>query len=112
MSRVLNCGRESKNYQGDIFEGNACRKMLKKADALSDNNICEHVGGTLTLAPFVSAFKAMDKIVNSCFSVRKVDNGLDEKIKELNIAFAALESVTETLKIHVSLKHLKHCIFQ
>lgn len=28
-----------KNYQGEIFEGNACRKLLKEADRLNDPEI-------------------------------------------------------------------------
>ena len=75
-------GVVAKDYQGEIFEVNTCREMLKQANKLSDDKICEHIGGTLTIAPFVSAFKAMDKIVNSCFSRRKVDYNLDKKIKE------------------------------
>ena len=29
----------SKNYHGEIFEGNACRKLLKKADKFNDPDI-------------------------------------------------------------------------
>ncbi|CAH1101844.1 unnamed protein product [Psylliodes chrysocephalus] len=34
----------AKNYQGEIFEGNACRKLLQESDKLLDPEIYEHVG--------------------------------------------------------------------
>lgn len=34
----------SKNYHGDAFEGNACRKLLKESDMLKDLDICGGVG--------------------------------------------------------------------
>ena len=59
----------SKNYQGEIFEGNACRNLLKEADRLNDPDIYQNIG-TFELVPFISAFKAMDKLVHTCFSLK------------------------------------------
>lgn len=62
----------SKNYHGEIFEGNACRKLLKEADKIIDKEI--HAGiSPLLLVPYVSAFKTMDKIVNFCFSTKRTN---------------------------------------
>lgn len=95
-----------KNYQGGIFEGNQCRELLKKADLLNDSEICSDIG-ILPMVPFIAAFKAMDKIVNCCFSTKKVEENLDDYIGELKTALKATE-VSETLKIHVILDHLKN----
>ncbi|CAH0552491.1 unnamed protein product [Brassicogethes aeneus] len=97
----------SKNYHGEIFEGNACRKLLKEADALCDKIIYENVG-ILALVPFISAFKAMNKMVNLCFSTERRGSidALDKIIEELKKALLAT-GVSITLKIHVLLEHVK-----
>lgn len=99
-----------KNYQGDIFEGNACRSLLKEADKLLDPEIYENLG-PLRLVPFVTAFKAMDRIVNLYFSVRAIrfDDELEKHIRVLHKAFEAT-GVSETLKIHVVLKRMEQCL--
>ncbi|CAH1111413.1 unnamed protein product [Psylliodes chrysocephalus] len=66
----------SKNYHGEAFEGNACRTLLKRADVLLEPEISEHLGGFLALQPFIADFRAMDKIVHSCFAVRRVKSEL------------------------------------
>lgn len=98
----------SKNYQGDLFEGNACRTLLKEADKLIDPDIYDH-RGPLLLVPLVSAFKAMDKVVSLYFSIRRVDNEVKKHISALRKCFDAT-NVTETLKIHVLLEHLEECL--
>ena len=65
--------------------------------------------GTLQLVSFIAAFKAIDKIVTSCFSVRSVGPDLDKHVNELKKAFA-ITGVSTTLKIHVILTHLNHCL--
>lgn len=72
----------SKNYQGEIFEGNACRKLLKMTDKFSDPKIYANVGN-LKLVPFIVSFKAMDKIVNCCFSTKTVGTDLNNNLSEL-----------------------------
>ncbi|CAH1102120.1 unnamed protein product [Psylliodes chrysocephalus] len=51
----------AKNYQGEIFEGNACRNLLQESDKLLDPEIYEHVG-PFKLQPYVAAFKTMNKM--------------------------------------------------
>lgn len=63
-----------KNYHGEAFEGNACRNLLKSADNLNNPEIYSHVG-YLKIAPYIAAFKAMNKIVVYCFTSRKVAAG-------------------------------------
>lgn len=101
-----------KEYQGEIFEGNACRKLLKEADRLNDPEIYGNLG-PLRITPFISAFKVMDKIVNLYFSTRKIDtndaNEIDKHVNDLRKSFQATE-VSESLKIHVVLQHLSDCL--
>lgn len=99
-----------KNYQGEIFEGNACRKLLKEADKLLDFEVCGGVG-RLQLIPFVSAFHAMDKVVSNCFSTRELGPDLDKNLRELQKVIEGLDiEISKTLKIHVLVEHLKHCL--
>ena len=51
----------------------------------------------------------MDKIVTSCFSVQSVGPDLDKHVNELKKAFAST-GVSTTLKFHVILTHLSHCL--
>ena len=59
------------NYQGDVFEGNACREFLKQADKLNNPKIHKNVHN-LSIVPFINVFKAMDKVVECCFSLKGV----------------------------------------
>lgn len=102
-------GLTSKNYHGNTFEGNACRKLLKEADALQDPEIYNGDVGYYALVPYVSALKAMDKIVSSTFSTTQIDSNLDNNIEELKRAYESTE-VSTTLKIHVVIEHLKSCL--
>ena len=97
-----------KNYQGLKFEGNPCRKLLKSADLLNDPEIYENVG-ELAIVPYISALKAMDKLVNKFFSTRKIDADLNKYVEELRRTYVALD-ISETLKAHVVLQHLPHCL--
>lgn len=98
----------SKGYHGEVFEGNACRKLLKEADLLNDTNIYKEVG-YFQILPYISAFKAMNKIVDCCFTAKAVGPNLDKLLKELSLAVKATQ-VSETLKIHVLLEHIKDCL--
>lgn len=100
----------SKNYHGDIFEGNACRRLLKESDRLFDLDVLGNVM-PIQIQPFVSVFKSMNKVVESCFSTKKYGSVSDlaKNIDELKKTFKAID-VSETLKIHVALHHLQHCL--
>lgn len=83
--------------------------MLKEADKLLDPDISVNVG-YFRLVPFVTTLKAMNKVVSCCFTTNTVGPELDKHISELRKALGSLEDVSETLKIHVSLKHIKDCV--
>ncbi|KAJ3662502.1 hypothetical protein Zmor_006848 [Zophobas morio] len=57
-------GLVTKSYQGEIFEGNACRRLLKEADRILDLDTDR---AKLELVPIISALKAMNKVVEDCF---------------------------------------------
>lgn len=98
----------SKNYHGDSFEGNACRKMLKEPDFLLSNEVCGHIG-QLPVVPYVSALRALDKIVHNCFSNTRLDGELHKWIGDFKKSLSVTD-VTETLKVHVCLKHLEQSL--
>ena len=98
----------SKNYHGEIFEGNACRELLEQSDKLNDKDIYGNLGEYI-LKPFINCFKTMDKIVTSCFSMKRKDDNLSNNINELKKHLSAT-TISETLKIHVLLVHLDQCL--
>lgn len=57
----------------------------------------------------MSAFKAMNTVVEASFSTKIVSDNIDKKIAALRIALEAV-GVSETLKIHVCLEHLRHSL--
>ena len=100
-------GLISKNYHGEVFEGNACRELLKNASKLKDKEICQE---DEKLEPFVYAFETMDKIVKACFGVQRDESAdIDQLIKELEEAVLST-GVSITLKIHVILAHIKQSL--
>ncbi|CAH0553090.1 unnamed protein product [Brassicogethes aeneus] len=54
----------TKNYQGELFEGNACRKLLKNAEDLKSKEILVNLEEVYVI-PFVVAFNTMNGIVGS-----------------------------------------------
>ena len=97
-----------KNYHGNVFEGNACRELLKQSKKLNNPKIYADVG-KLSLVPIINAFKSMDKVVNCCFSAKKKSPNLDKYINKLTTSIEATE-VSRTLKIHVAVKHIQECL--
>ena len=99
----------AKNYQGEVFEGNACRKHLQESDKLLDPEIYEHVS-PLKLQPYVAAFQTMNKIVHACFSMQRADiTSLDENLNKLRKDLERT-GISQTLKIYIILDHLKQGI--
>ena len=95
-------------YHGRTFEGGACRKMCKNSDRLLGQDV---LGSTspLILQPYVAFLKSMDKVVVDCFSTGKVGTDLKSHLSDLQVHFEAT-GLSETLKIHVVLKHIPECL--
>lgn len=99
----------SKSYQGEVFEGNACRKLIQKADDLMDPDIVDE-SNKKVLKCFVAAFKSLDTLVTKYFSTTLGDlSTIDSDLKKFKNDFAAT-GVSETLKIHIITDHLKQSI--
>ena len=98
----------AKNYHGEIFEGNACRKLLKNTNHLASREV---LGETdyIYVMPFVSAFNTMNRIVEYCFGSVQTYVGLEADLKHLE-AVLKDTGVTQTLKIHCILQHLTETI--
>ena len=109
MKWTLKLNLVSKSYQGKIFEGNAARKLMKSPDLLLSEEILGSVP-PLAVVPFISCYKAMDKLVSSCFSTDKVQGDVVELIDNLKIHYLALEGLSVTLKSHVLFDHLVPCL--
>ena len=100
----------AQDYHGKVFEGNACRKLVRNSDELLLNPCIYGEVGKLALVPFVDVFKAMDKIIDNCFSShRNKTENLDTLLTNFRRAYEATE-LTVTLKFHVLLEHLTDCL--
>lgn len=102
----------AKAYHGECFEGNACRKLLKHADMLNDEEFYKEVG-FFKIVPFINVFNSMNKVVDYCFTNHKVGPDLDqllEKVYKDLDAITCIKDLSITLNIHVLKPHLKECL--
>lgn len=103
-------GKISSGYHGEVFEGNACRALLKNFDRLNDPEILEGQENPFILQPYVSFLQAMNNVVTDCFSTGKVDREtLDKHLQDLRIQFSGTD-LSETLKLHCILEHIPECL--
>ncbi|XP_065644311.1 uncharacterized protein LOC136075353 [Hydra vulgaris] len=98
----------SKNYQGEVFEGNAFRKLLQHADKLLEADVLGKVS-PLLLLPLVSLLKTMDNVVKYCFGTAKVSHNLSHYLQVLKTLFQATY-LSETLKMHIIFKYIEQCL--
>jgi hypothetical protein len=63
----------------EIFEKNAGRRLLKESNRPLNVDVCGY--NPLSVVPIISVFKAMNKIVNDCFSTKTVSVALREDVK-------------------------------
>ena len=108
MKWPLSLNLVSKGYHGEVFEGNAARKLLRTSDKLLDPMLMVGVP-PLALIPYVSAYKAMDKLVSSCFGTGKVTGDIPRLVDDLITKYLALD-ISITLKAHVLFVHLVPCL--
>ena len=97
-----------KNYQGEIFEGNACRVMVRSADKILEPDVLKDTS-PIDVMPFVAALKGLDLVVGDCFSTKKVSPDTSKHIEELRKLFDGT-GLSETLKIHTILEHIEDCL--
>lgn len=96
----------SKQYQGEKFEGNACRRLLKEADKLNDEEILQ---GTpiFKVLPIIETLKTLDKLVDASFKAERLDDTWKKHLDMLKRIFPAT-GLSHTLKVHVLFEHLGH----
>lgn len=98
--RLCNVSRDP--MHGGAFNGNACRQLLKKADVL------DYIS-PLIVKPFVEAFRAFNKVVESCFGEDLDPDYLDsiEGFKQKYMDLVQLGYVNVTPKIHCIFFHVQ-----
>lgn len=94
----------SKDYHGEIFEGNACRRMLKKSDQLND--ILKDVP-IWKVIPFIQKLTAFNKIVDATFKSGRLDEKWRDYLNELKRVYPST-GLSFTLKVYVLFEHLEH----
>ena len=100
----------SVSYHGEIFEGNACRKLLKSSDTLLNQDIMGMNFEPLRAIKYVSAFKAMNRIVEACFGTSIVVDDIQPLVTDLIKKYLAIEHLSITLKMHIIFEHLVSCL--
>lgn len=96
----------SKDYHGEIFEGNACRRMLKESDQLNDKDILKDVP-IWKVIPFIQTLKGFNKIVDATFKSGQLDEKWRDYLNEFKRIYPST-GLSITLKVHVLLEHLGH----
>ena len=66
----------AKNYQGKIFEGNACQKLIENSDRLLDPELYNN---PFLVMPYFVVLRNYNKAVHDCFSTAKISTESDTK---------------------------------
>ena len=94
---AANQGIVKKNYHGGQMEGNACRKLLKKAHILQ-------TALPRRLAKFAHAMSHFDQVVNACFKSELKSDFLI-KIERFRKSYMKL-GINVTPKVHAVFEHV------
>ena len=105
MKWAIKANAVSVGYHGEVFEGPACRRLLKAADYLLSSEFLSDIPNPLLVIPLATTFQAMNKLVESCFGVGKVKGDVAQLLENLIVHYMALDS-SVTLKVHVLFEHL------
>ena len=101
----------AKDYHGEVFEGNACRKLLSSTSTLTE--LIESGDIPREKAePYVDLYISMDKLVSTCFHVGKVDENanIPNLLKAVIQNYKSIDNLSVTLKVHVLFHHLVPCL--
>ena len=86
------------DYYGGQFEGNDCRKILKKIDSLETR--CPTV-----FMPFVAAFRSFNDVVAACYGYNLASD-YKQKIRKFRFDYMKL-GISVTPKIHAVFFHIE-----
>ena len=104
---IKNLGLIKDQLHGGQFNGNSCRKILKKSNGLYD--FCAlRSERRLVERYYCNAFQALDKVINSCFK-NPVQPGFQEHILQFKTAYLEL-GIPVTSKCHILVKHVEEQI--
>ena len=91
------------DYHGGYFEGNDCRKILKKVDTLEERCPDELQG-------FSNTFRLFDNVVKACYG-SELEKNYREIINEFTTAYLSL-NISVTSKVHAVMFHIdEFCSF-
>ena len=90
MSWPIKCNVVSVGYHGEVFEGPACRKLLRSSDFLQSAEFLQDLENPLAIVPLSSAFLAFDKLVHSCFGANQIQEDLDKLLDNFIKSYKAL----------------------
>ena len=99
---IKNLGLIKDQLHGGQFNGNSCRKILKKSNGLYD--FCALRSERRLVEPYCNAFQALDKVINSCFK-NPVQPGFQEHILQFKTAY--LERGIPVTSKHINIWWLK-----
>ena len=91
------CNIKQDPQYGGTLNGNGCRKLLRSTDKLA--SLCG-----LDCLPFVGAFKAFEKVVESCFSL-SLDLNYEAHIAHFRDMYCDL-GISITPKVHTVFFHV------
>lgn len=105
MSWAIKFNVVSVGYHGEVFEGPACRKLLKNADFLLSPEYLEGIHDPISLIPLATTLQSLNKLVEACFGTEMIKDNVSMLLENFTRNYMALES-SITLKVHVLMSHL------
>ena len=96
-------------YQGEKFEGNGCRKLIKSSNILQDKEIMGAEVHPLIVQPYIAVFQALDKIISACFGSHPVKGDIPNLLRHFSKTYLGL-GISVTLKVHIIIAHLIPCL--
>ena len=96
-------------YQGENFEGNGCRKLIKSSNILQEKEIMGAEVHPIIVQPYIAVFQALDKIVSGCFGSHPVKGDITNLLKHFSKIYLSL-GISVTLKVHIIIAHLISCL--
>ena len=108
LAKVLNIIKD--DYQGQTFEGNACKTILANTDIM---RIFLEVNDKEDYVPFIDTLESFEEVVETCFGFVYNEN-FEEKIELFEKKWMHLKqnfNITIPNKCHIIFTHVKEFIF-
>ena len=108
LAKKLNITKD--DYQGQTFEGNACKTILANTDNM---RIFLEVHDKEEFVPFIDTLEAFEEVVQTCFGF-EYNEQYEEKIELFEKRWMHLKEefrITVPNKCHIIFTHVKDFIF-